>query len=306
MSTLPPLRRQVVVPSGPETAFEVFTDRIGAWWPVERHSVFGAGATAAFRDGRLVETGPDGGESVWGTVLEWDPPRLLSLTWHPGNAAERAGRVEVTFTPIADALTLVTVTHDGWERLRDPAATRAEYRNGWPSVLAGFATVVEPGAAPGDGPVWLVLSHTPAPGVVDPFVHPDFAGHLAFLASLAARDLLVAAGPFAGAGSSAGSAGGSSAASSGGSSAASAGGSSAASAGGSAGGSSGGPSAGSSAASSGGSFAGDGMTVLRLPDPADAAWIVAAATEQDTSVVNGVLEVWVRPWVVAMRGSSLA
>jgi hypothetical protein len=145
---------------------------------------------------------------------------------------------------------------------------------------------------------------------VDPFTHPDFAGHLAFLASLAARDLLVAAGPFAGGGSSAasagGSAGGSSAASSGGPSAAPSGGSSGGSSAAPSGGSSGGSSAGSSAASSGGSFAGDGMTVLRLPDPADAAWIVAAATEQDTSVVNGVLEVWVRPWVVAMRGSSLA
>jgi uncharacterized protein YndB with AHSA1/START domain/uncharacterized protein YciI len=250
MSTLPPLRRQIVVPAGPDVAFDVFTAQIGTWWPVDRHSVHGAKSTAEFRDGRLVETGPDGTEALWGTVLEWDPPRLLRLTWHPGHPADRAGRVEVTFVPVADSRTLVTVTHDGWERHADPAGARDEYGNGWPTVLARYAAAVEPAGPGGDGPVWLVLSHTAAPGVADPFAHPDFAGHPAFLASLAEHGVLVAAGPFAG--------------------------------------------------------TGEGMTVLRLPDPSGVARIVAAAAEEDLSVVNGVLEVRVRPWVVVMSGPSLA
>jgi uncharacterized protein YciI len=48
--------------------------------------------------------------------------------------------------------------------------------------------------------VVLVLSHTPAPGVGNPFAHPGFAGHGVFLKQLAARGVLVGAGPFAGSG----------------------------------------------------------------------------------------------------------
>jgi uncharacterized protein YndB with AHSA1/START domain/uncharacterized protein YciI len=242
MSTLPPLRRQIVVPAGPQAAFDVFTRRIGAWWPVARFSVYGEKATPEFRAGRLVETGPDGDETLWGTVLDWDPPRLLRLTWHPGNPAERAGRVEVRFEPVTESLTLVTVTHDGWERSADPAAARDEYRNGWPAVVAEYAAAVPPVAPAGDGPVWLVLSYTPGPDVGDPFAHPGFAGHPAFLATLQKRGVLVAAGPFGG--------------------------------------------------------SGEGMTVLRVPDPGHVAALVAEATERDAAVVKGVLEVRVRPWNV--------
>ena len=99
-TTLPPLRRQIIVPADPGTAFTVFTDKIGAWWPVASHSVYGAQSTTAFRDGLLVETGPGGEEAVWGEVLDWQPPGLLRMTWHPGYGAERAGEVEVTFVPV--------------------------------------------------------------------------------------------------------------------------------------------------------------------------------------------------------------
>ena len=90
MTKLPPIRRQVVVPAGPETAFDVFTAEIGSWWPLERFSVYGAKATTAFRDGRLVETGPDGTESEWAAVLDWEPPHRLRMSWHPGRPAASA------------------------------------------------------------------------------------------------------------------------------------------------------------------------------------------------------------------------
>jgi uncharacterized protein YndB with AHSA1/START domain/uncharacterized protein YciI len=197
MTILPPIRRQVVVPAGPRVAFDVFTQRIGDWWPVERFSVFGAGSAAAFADGRLVETGPDGAESVWGEVLDWQPPRLLRMTWHPGDDPAKAGTVEVGFAPVGDALTLVTITHTGWEKHADPGAARAGYGTGWPGVLAGYAaTVPVVDAEDAEGPVYLVLTHTPAPGTGDPFEHPGFAGHPAFLRRLQEAGVLVAAGPF--------------------------------------------------------------------------------------------------------------
>src|SRR4051812_33215469 len=124
MSALPPLLRQVVVPAGPQVAFDVFTSRIGAWWPVHRHSVYGEKSKAEFRDGRLIETGPDGEESVWGEVLDWEPPRRLLLTWHPGYGADDASEVEVSFAPVTDDLTIVTVEHRAWENYDDPRAAR--------------------------------------------------------------------------------------------------------------------------------------------------------------------------------------
>jgi uncharacterized protein YndB with AHSA1/START domain len=144
--SLPPIRRQVVVPAPPEQAFEVFTQKIGSWWPVARHSVHGAGAIPAFRDGRLIETGPAGDEVAWGEILAWDPPRLLRMTWHPGYGAERASEVEVGFAPVTDALTMVTLTHRGWEKFSDPRAARDEYGKGWPLVLSSYAALL-PGEA---------------------------------------------------------------------------------------------------------------------------------------------------------------
>jgi uncharacterized protein YndB with AHSA1/START domain/uncharacterized protein YciI len=193
--TLAPIRRQTVVPAPPDRAFEVFTERIGAWWPMARHSVHGAAATVAFRDGRLVETGPDGAEVEWGTVLAWEPPYRLRLTWHPGYDAARASDVEVSFAPVTETLTMVTLTHRDWERFSDPAAARDEYRKGWPLVLDGYTADV-PAEPQKDGDVWLVLMHTPAPGVARPTEHPGFRGHPEFLSRLRDRGVLVAAGPF--------------------------------------------------------------------------------------------------------------
>jgi uncharacterized protein YciI len=184
------LSRQVVVPVPPEAAFSVFTGQIGQWWPVEKFSVHGTGATAGFRDGHLVETAPDGQEAIWGEVLDWQPPRSFRMTWHPGRPAATGSTVEVSFAPIGDDATLVTVTHDGWESLDD----RSEYRQGWPAVLGSLADHV-PGT-PSTGDFVIVLSHTPAPGVADPFAHPLFPEHARFLEALRERGLLVAAGPF--------------------------------------------------------------------------------------------------------------
>jgi uncharacterized protein YndB with AHSA1/START domain/uncharacterized protein YciI len=197
MGPLPPIRRQVVVAGNAEVAFDVFTSEIGLWWPVARFSVH-RGAVA-FEDGRLVERGPDGAEAVWGKVLDWEPPRRVRLTWHPGSDPSTASEVEVSFAPVTDDLTMVTVEHRGWERFTDPAAARDEYGHGWPHVLAGLVAHAGDTAGSGGGPVWLALQHTPGPAVDGPaevFTHPDFAEHVAFLRRLRERGVLVAAGPF--------------------------------------------------------------------------------------------------------------
>lgn len=200
-----PLRRQLVVPAAAEIAFDVFTGEIGRWWPLHVLSVFGAGATVALRDGRLVETAPDGREAEWGTVLDLEPARRIRFTWHPGQPAAVASEVEVVFFPVDEAQTLVTLEHRGWERLADPLAARAEYSHGWPGVLARFGehTGGYPRPGKGAGEAWFVLEHTVGPALTagqSPFAHPDFGEHIAFLRGLQAEGILVGAGPLDGGG----------------------------------------------------------------------------------------------------------
>jgi uncharacterized protein YndB with AHSA1/START domain/uncharacterized protein YciI len=199
VAQIPPVRRQVVVPAGAEVAFAVFTDEIGSWWPVELgHSVFGAGAAVNLRDRQVVETSPDGQEeAVWGTILDWEPPRRLRMTWHPGRGPEVVTEVEVRFEQVAGDQTLVTLEHRGWERLGDPLAARRGYNVGWPTVLDRYlAHAPTEGGNAGDE-AWLVLAHTPGAALAEGsvFAHPEFGEHLAFLRRLADEGVLVAAGP---------------------------------------------------------------------------------------------------------------
>ncbi len=194
MSTIPPIRRQVLVDADPQAAFEVFTTRIGRWWPLAELSVHGAGGTVGFEDGQIIERSADGAPARWGTVTRWDPPDALAFSWHPGQTAGRASHVEITFTAAKDGQTLVTLEHAGWEVFADPAAARAEYDHGWPMVLERYATDV----AGTRGETWVALLHRPgpdAPASGSVFDDPRFAGHVAFLTRMKQAGYLVAAGP---------------------------------------------------------------------------------------------------------------
>ncbi len=197
---LPPIRREVIVAADPERAFLVFTDEISGWWPLERLSVLGPGSLVSFEGDRLVERTVDGSEAVWGEVHVWEPGRRLSFSWHPGR--DIVTEVTVTFTA-TEAGTHVVLEHDGWEAYADPAARRAEYEQGWPSVLELYRNSVgataDETAKPGE--TWVALMHTPGPSAPadgSVFDDPRFGEHVAFLARMSERGYLVAAGPLGG------------------------------------------------------------------------------------------------------------
>jgi uncharacterized protein YciI len=203
VSAVPPIRREILVDTDPLTAFEVFTDRLGHWWPLAELSVYGAGATVAFTGGQIVERSADGKAAVWGTVTRWEPPDAVAFSWHPGQPAEAASHVEVTFAAAAGQ-TLVTVEHSGWEAFADPVASRAEYDQGWPMVLDRYhdATAEHDDTAhrgeADDGDTWVALLHRPgpaAPATGTLFEDPRFAEHVAFLNRMREAGYLVAAGP---------------------------------------------------------------------------------------------------------------
>ena len=143
-----PIRREILVSTGPDRAFALFTAHIGRWWPLRHFSVFGTDALVAFEGERLVER--SGSEvSVWAEVLEWDPPATLRLRWHPGRDATRATDVSVSCrvtatTTTAPWSTLVCMARaDGEERygrVEDPAAAAEEYGDGGPPSCAPSVT----------------------------------------------------------------------------------------------------------------------------------------------------------------------
>lgn len=123
-----------------EAAFRLFTEGVGRWWPLATHSVAEADAVACAIEGRVggrfFERDRDGNEHLWGTVTAWEPPRRLAFTWHPGRAAEGAQSVEVRFSDAGGGMTLVELTHTGWEKLGEKAATvRESYEKGWDFVF---------------------------------------------------------------------------------------------------------------------------------------------------------------------------
>ncbi len=140
--SIEPLTKRVVVPATPERAFELFTAQMGAWWPLATHSVGQHKATDVKLEGavggRIVEYGEGGPVGYWGTISDWDPPKSLSFTWHPGTDPTQAGHVTVSFTQLDDG-TEVELTHTGWERRPDGAAARTNYDTGWDYVLNSYA-----------------------------------------------------------------------------------------------------------------------------------------------------------------------
>jgi uncharacterized protein YndB with AHSA1/START domain/uncharacterized protein YciI len=199
MTGYPPLRREVLVDADPAAAFEIFTARLGRWWPLAAGFGVYRDGTVAFAGGQIIERSADGQQAVWGTVTRWEPPDAVAFTWHPGHDAERASHVEVTFTA-ADQQTLVSLTHSGWEIFDDPAAARSEYDQGWPAVLGQYAELASDPGGDSGGQTWVALLHRPGPSAPrdgSVFDDPRFPGHVEFLSRMREAGYLIAAGPLA-------------------------------------------------------------------------------------------------------------
>ena len=137
---LAPVRKTVRVKGSVDAAFRLFTDGIAKWWPLTTHSVCQNDAVACAVEGRIggrfFERDRSGKEHIWGTVTAWEPPDRVAFTWHPGRTADAAQAVEVRFSDAGAGMTLVELTHSGWERLGAKASTtRESYAKGWDFVL---------------------------------------------------------------------------------------------------------------------------------------------------------------------------
>jgi Activator of Hsp90 ATPase homolog 1-like protein len=150
----PPIRQSTVVRSDQAHTFDVFVATIGAWWPVQPISSGGDRVRDVTLEprlgGRVYETWDDGSTVDWGTVLRWDPPRGLTMSWLvTGTPTE----VELTFTALDAARTRVAVEHRGWEALSAAELSAdcalpggysgGSFTRGWATILGRFADSLE-------------------------------------------------------------------------------------------------------------------------------------------------------------------
>jgi uncharacterized protein YndB with AHSA1/START domain len=134
------IEKSVRLACTPERAFELLTERAGAWWPPERrhttdpHSVIRIEAS-----GRFYERASDGTEVELGVVRVFSPPERLVLDWFPGTGPARPTHVEIVLRA-DDEGTLVRLTHrEGPFSAPEYAAKAAAYQRSWTLVLEAWS-----------------------------------------------------------------------------------------------------------------------------------------------------------------------
>jgi uncharacterized protein YndB with AHSA1/START domain len=117
--TIPDVRRSITVPAPAGEAFRIYTECAAEWLPaghtfIENPRVI---AMEPWVGGRFYERGADGTEISRGTILRWEPPRRVVLTWrigpnwHPVFDDEGASRIEAEFVPAGPETTELVLTY---------------------------------------------------------------------------------------------------------------------------------------------------------------------------------------------------
>lgn len=143
------VRKTVTVAASIESAFEVFTERIATWWPLDTYSLGESRTKDVVMEGReggrVYEVIEGGEEGYWATVTAWEPPRRLALSWKVNPEAAAPTEIEVRFTTEGEG-TRVELEHRGFERLGEGAPKSSKnYGEGWELILGRYAG--EAGAA---------------------------------------------------------------------------------------------------------------------------------------------------------------
>ncbi len=147
------IRKSLFVRAPQAVAWRVFTQKMGTWWPLGAYKIGKAAAVDAVVEprvgGRWYERGDDGSTCDWGSVLVWEPPARLVLSWDitaewrydPALKTE----VEVRFVVEGDG-TRVDLEHRRLDRFgarRDEMRRIFDREGDWGRLLAKFASAAE-------------------------------------------------------------------------------------------------------------------------------------------------------------------
>jgi len=132
--------KSVVLSLGRLAAFELFTEKIGEWWPADRrHTQDPTSEIFLLQSGRFYERARDGHEVELGYVRSWELPSRILLDFFIATGPEKPTEVEITFAA-EERGTRVTVTHrpkPGSQGLWMERAPR--YARSWDVVLAALS-----------------------------------------------------------------------------------------------------------------------------------------------------------------------
>jgi uncharacterized protein YndB with AHSA1/START domain len=144
------IRKLVSVQAPPAVAWQVFTEKMGTWWPLAVYKIGKASAVDAviepYVGGRWYERGDDGSMCQWGSVLVWEPPSLLVLSWDISADFQYdptlKTEIEVRFTADGSNRTRVELEHrhlDRYGARRDQMRRIYETEGDWGRLLEAFA-----------------------------------------------------------------------------------------------------------------------------------------------------------------------
>jgi len=144
------VRKVVSVRAPQKLAWQVFTGKMGSWWPLASYKIGKATAVDAALDpyvgGRWYERGDDGSICQWGTVLVWEPPSRLVLSWDIGADWQYdptlKTEIEVRFIPEGGDRTRVELEHRHLHRYgahRDKMRAVFDTEGDWGRLLDAFA-----------------------------------------------------------------------------------------------------------------------------------------------------------------------
>ncbi|MEH2519521.1 uncharacterized protein YndB with AHSA1/START domain [Bradyrhizobium sp. AZCC 1610] len=144
------VRKVMTVQAPRSVAWRVFTEQMASWWPLAHYKIGKTNAVDAIMEPRVgglwYERGDDGSTCNWGSVLAWEPPSRLVLSWDitadwqydPNLKTE----IEVLFIAEGEGATRVELEHRKLDRY---GARAAEMRHifdtegDWGRLLAMFA-----------------------------------------------------------------------------------------------------------------------------------------------------------------------
>jgi hypothetical protein len=133
----------VLLPLAPKAAFDLFTQRIGEWWPPDRrHSGDPNSEIFLLESGRFYERTDQGLEIELGCVRDWRLAERILIDFFIATGPERPTEVEIAFSPQGNG-TRVVVTHrpkPSSEALWTQYATR--YAQSWDAVLSALEQAV--------------------------------------------------------------------------------------------------------------------------------------------------------------------
>jgi len=155
------VRKTLIVRASQTRAFEVFTEQHGSWWPLETHHVGAQPAQTVVIEprvgGRWFERSVNGAECTWGSVLVWEPPQRLVLSWQISADWKHDGKiqteVDVRFVADGPDSTRVELEHRHLEFYGDKAPMMKgifDSDGGWSGILQRFSAAAATGQLPAE------------------------------------------------------------------------------------------------------------------------------------------------------------